>query len=143
MQFFKNEPRRLLQSPAPPPFCARSPAPPKALACNRQKQSKNGSHPKDGSRRRLSKKLFYRKRESKIKERNQRKEKYICKKISTRLSSRNPCACLLFPFSHSGVLLYADECKNEKYTYLFRRLPACRDFLDTLRREPSFGLLPS
>ena len=28
---------------------------------------------------------------------------------------RKPCACLLFPFLHSGVPSYADECKNEKY----------------------------
>ena len=40
---------------------------------------------------------------------------------------------MLFPFLHSVVPLYADECKNEKYTYLFRSLTACRDFLDTLK----------
>ena len=53
--------------------------------------------------------------------------------ISARHSSRMPCAFLLFPFLHSGVPPYADECKNEKSTYLFRPLPACRDFLDTLK----------
>ena len=55
--------------------------------------------------------------------------------ISTRHSSRVPCAFLLFPFLHSGVPPYADECKNEKSTYLFRGLPACRDFLGTLRAK--------
>ena len=78
-----------------------------------------------GAALRLSKKLFYRK---------QRKSRE--KKISTRISSRTSCACLLFPFLHSGVPSYADECKNEKYTYLFRCLSACRDFLDTLSRAP-------
>ena len=33
-----------------------------------------------------------------------------------------PCAFLLFPFMHSGVPLYADECINEKSTCLFRPL---------------------
>ena len=37
-------------------------------------------------------------------------------------SSRMHCVFLLFPFLHSGVPSYADECKNEKYTYLFRPL---------------------
>ena len=58
---------------------------------------------------------------------NYKKEKASVKMISTRLSSRKPCACLLFPFLHSVVLLYADECKNEKYSYLFRSLTACRE----------------
>ena len=61
-----------------------------------------------------------------------------------------PCALLLFPFLHSGVPPYADECKNEKSTYLFRPLPACRDFLDTLKQDRRwrscflfFGILAS
>ena len=77
---------------------------------------------------RPSKKLFYRKRR-KGREKSSI-EKLIKKDKHKKFIEKS--LCLLFSFLHSGIPSYADECKNEKYTYLFRGLPACRDFLDTL-----------
>ena len=58
-------------------------------------------------------------------------------------SSRNRRHCLLFPQSLSIVPLYADESDCKKSNFLFRHLPACRYFIDTLktaRKGQSFHL---
>ena len=81
---------------------------------------------------RLSKKSLYRKRDDKSKMRFL----FINFMLSYKMtpdSSRNRRHCLLFPQSLSTVPLYADESDYGKSNFLFRHLPACRYFIDTLK----------
>ena len=51
---------------------------------------------------------------------------------TARETSSFPCGCLLSAKLNSNVPAYADEFNLAKYNFLFRTLPVCRQFVDTL-----------